>query len=188
MQFCHVPTFIVAESGIAALKKFVRRNEQRVQISKRNFRDGFTLLELIVVMVIMSIVLAVQLPRMGGRLTGSSLRSAAQAVTTLACAAKFRAADTGRPHVLIVDSRKNQMQLFMSPNGGPLMSKRFPEGVTVRRMKSQGREVDESLLRIFFYPRGTATQAELVLSGVTGDRSSAITVSPADGVVNAENR
>ena len=154
---------------------------------ERREGTGFTLLELMVVMVIMGIVMAVQLPRLGGQLTGSSLRSAARAVGALAYSARFRAADTGCPHVLVLDGRENQVRLFDEDGRGPLLSRRLPRGVSFDRMESEGRAAENNMLRITFYPQGTATPAELLLSG-SERRHLLLTVSAADGAVREQAR
>lgn len=149
-----------------------------------NREAGFTMLELIVVMVIMGILLAVQLPRLGGQLTGSSLRSAVDMVSTMAYSARFRAADSGTPHVLFFDSRKNRLALLREGQEGSLISKELPAGISMRDMEQKGESVYGEL-RVVFYPQGTASGGKVLLSSSGEDDRLLLTVYEADGVVDA---
>lgn len=145
---------------------------------------GFTIMELMVVMVIMGIILTVQLPRLGGQLTGSSLRSAAQMIATMAYSARFRAANTGLPHILIFDQYENKVRLLTAEQGGSLISKQLPGGITMADMEIAGNPVN-GRLKVTFHPQGTATAAKLMLKGRKID-ALLLTLYAADGVVHAQ--
>ncbi|OEU68779.1 MAG: hypothetical protein BA863_06560 [Desulfovibrio sp. S3730MH75] len=168
-----------SNAGRAPYRPAVRQPAPRAEAGA-----GFTIMELMVVMIIMGIILAVQLPRLGGQLTGSSLRSAAQMVGTMAYSARFRAADTGLPHVLIFNSRENKVQLFAREQNGPLISKHLPDGISMDNMELEGDPISD-LLRVTFHPQGTATGAELLLIGGETDNL-LLKVYAADGVVHAQ--
>ncbi|WP_415719354.1 type II secretion system protein [Maridesulfovibrio sp.] len=144
--------------------------------------NGFTLLELIVVMVIMSIVMAVLLPRLSGQLTGSSLQSAVSDLGSIATAARFRAADTGKEHVLAINSKSRDLKL-LSGNKNKILSRvNLPEKVTVGPMVLLGKPVSGPEMQIVFYPGGTATPARLRFS--SGDNEILnVLVAGADGGV-----
>ncbi|WP_419781838.1 type II secretion system protein [Maridesulfovibrio sp.] len=131
-------------------------------------RNGFTLLELIVVMVIMSIVMAVLLPRLSGQLTGSSLQAAVSDLRSIATAARFRAADTGKEHVVAINSRSRDLKLLSAGRGKIISRTPLAEKVKVGSMVLLGKPVSGSEMKIVFYPRGTATPARLQL--VSGDQ------------------
>ncbi|TIH18111.1 type II secretion system protein [Marinifilum sp. JC120] len=126
-------------------------------------QNGFTLLELIVVMVIMSIVMAVLLPRLSEQLMGNTLRAAASDLGTIATSARFRAADTGKQHVVVINSESGELKLLSGDKGEILSLTSLPAKVAVEGMELLGKSVPGYEMRIIFYPRGTATPARLKL-------------------------
>ncbi|WP_321400496.1 prepilin-type N-terminal cleavage/methylation domain-containing protein [Maridesulfovibrio sp.] len=126
-------------------------------------QNGFTLLELIVVMVIMSIVMAVLLPRLSGQLMGSSLQAAVSDLSSIAVSARFRAADTGKDHVLVINTKSRDLKLLNGKRSNVLSRISLPEKVAVANMELQGKPVSGHELQIVFFPRGTATPARLKL-------------------------
>lgn len=126
-------------------------------------QSGFTLLELIVVMVIMSIVMAVLLPRLSGQLMGNSLQAAVSDLSSIATAARFRAADTGKQHVVVISNKSKDLKL-LSGNKKEILSRTLlPVKVDVENMELLGKSVSGQDMQVVFYPRGTATPARLKL-------------------------
>ncbi|MFW5837368.1 MAG: pilus assembly FimT family protein [Desulfovibrionaceae bacterium] len=116
--------------------------------SVRTGQAGFTLLELMVVMVVMCIAMAVLIPRLGGQLAGGELRSAAMDMGAMAWAARFRAADTGVHHVMVLDRQTGELRLLSADGQEVLSSKRLPDKVKVEDMELEGRRVDGHELRL----------------------------------------
>jgi len=146
-------------------------------------KNGFTLLELIVVMVIMSIVMAVLLPRLSGQLTGSTLQAAVADLSSIATAARFRAADTGKEHVVAINSKSRDLKLLSASKGKIISRTPLPEKVTVGPMVLQGKPVSGPEMKIVFYPRGTATPARLQLVSGGQERMN-VFVAGSDGGVH----
>ena len=145
-------------------------------------QEGFTLLELIVVMVIMSIVMAVLLPRLSGQLAGGSLQAAISDLSSLATSARFRAADTGKEHIVVINSKKKDLKL-LSADGRKILSRTsLPAKVVVENMELLGKPVSGPEMQIIFYPRGTATPARVKLVSAKQE-SMHVFVSGADGGV-----
>ncbi|NDV27653.1 prepilin-type N-terminal cleavage/methylation domain-containing protein [Desulfovibrio sp. JC010] len=126
-------------------------------------QSGFTLLELIVVMVIMSVVMAVLLPRLSGQLMGNSLQAAVSDLSSIATSARFRAADTGKEHVLVISRKTGDLKLLSGNRSKVLSSTQLPEKVAVGNMELLGKTVSGPEMQIVFYPRGTASPARLKL-------------------------
>jgi type II secretion system protein H len=145
-------------------------------------QNGFTLLELIVVMVIMSIVMAVLMPRLSEQLMGNSLRSAVSELGTIAASARFRAADTGKQHVVVIDTESSELKLLSGDKSKILSMTLLPPKVTVKDMELLGKSVSGHEMHIIFYPQGTATPARMRL--VSEKRESMnLVVAGADGGV-----
>ena len=145
-------------------------------------QSGFTLLELIVVMVIMSIVMAVLLPRLSGQLAGNSLQAAVSDLSSIATSARFRAADTGKEHVLVINRKSKDLKLLNGKRSKILSRTVLPAKVGVGKMELLGKPVSGPEMQIIFYPRGTATPARLSL--VSEKRESMhVFVAGADGGV-----
>lgn len=145
-------------------------------------QNGYTLLELIVVLVIMSVVMAVLLPRLGTQLSGSSLRSTRLDFSSIAWAARYRAADTGAPHFVVVDRKAGELRLLGRDGATVLLRKQLPQKVAIARMELQGKQKTGRDMRITFYPQGTATSAEVQLA--TGGERLSLAVNPANGAVH----
>ncbi|WP_421899503.1 pilus assembly FimT family protein [Maridesulfovibrio sp.] len=126
-------------------------------------QNGFTLLELIVVMVIMSIVMAVLLPRLGDQLLSNSLRAAVSDLGAIATSARFRAADTGKQHIVVINQETRNLKLLSGDKGKILTLTSLPERVAVEDMELRGKSVSGHEMRIIFYPRGTASPARFKL-------------------------
>ena len=167
------------------LQTCMRSRLQHARRRRQPNQAAFTLLELMVVMVIMCIAMAVLLPRLGGQLTSSTLRAAVQDLGALAWTARFRAADTGAPHVLVLNRAAGEMRLLGAGGSGVVSFKRLPSKVSVDRMELKGRRVDGEKLRVTFYPQGTATPARLRLRA-DNKESMNVAISGADGAVHAQ--
>ncbi|WP_320173371.1 type II secretion system protein [Maridesulfovibrio sp.] len=137
--------------------------QPRKNLNHAPVRNGFTLLELIVVMVIMSIVMAVLLPRLSGQLTGNSLRAAVADLGAIATSARFRAADTGKQHILVINKETKNLKLLSADKGEILSLTSLPARVAVKDMELLGKSVSGHEMRIIFFPRGTATPARFKL-------------------------
>jgi Tfp pilus assembly protein FimT len=127
--------------------------------------------------------MAVLLPRLGTQLSGSSLRSARLDFSSIAWAARYRAADTGAPHFVIVDRKARELRLLGRDQATVLLRKQLPQKVDVTRIELQGKESTGGDMRITFYPQGTATAAEVQLA--TGGERLSLTVNPANGAIHA---
>jgi prepilin-type N-terminal cleavage/methylation domain-containing protein len=154
---------------------------------------GFTLLELIVVLVILTGALSVVLPRLAPRLAASRVSSFASDLSAMAALARFRAVQEERDWV--VDLALDPPLLSLAPagptgptgptkSGAPVCVRRLAEGVRVAWAEANGRRVEGRTLSLRFSADGTATPARLRLtSGPEADLL--LEVLPAQGAVRA---
>ncbi len=135
--------------------------------------SGFTLLELIVVLLIISVMMAVVAPRLAGRSQAATLRGAGHDLQTLATAARARALLSGRSVALLLGDNGELRLVSQSATGTDTDSnagtdmvprRRLPQGVSVRFIP----EGDSDAALIRFHPDGSADGGELSLQGRSG--------------------
>ncbi len=132
---------------------------------------GFTLLELIVVLVIISLTSALALPQLTGALSGTNLKTAAKKIAASLRYARSRAVSEKIIYVAILDTDKNRLML-MSPskadNSDEAKVYVLPEGL---RLKSgTEREKDRKEFRIAFYPSGSSTGGKVIVTDERGKK------------------
>ncbi|MED5526793.1 MAG: prepilin-type N-terminal cleavage/methylation domain-containing protein [Pseudomonadota bacterium] len=110
-------------------------------------RHGFTLLELLVVLVVMMLVLSAAAPRFGALLPGMALKSQARQVAALLRESRSQAIATGQ--VLTIANRQQQLWV----NGKKVALQRLTLGL------------DQPL---YFYPDGTSSGGQLTLGNDAG--------------------
>ncbi len=122
---------------------------------------GFTLLELIVVLTIISVLMAVTAPRLAGRSQASALRSAGHQLQTLAAAARARAVLSGRVVGVMLSADGDELRLVRASAGEGegettltdlLPTRRLP--ATVRASFQPDGDGEANLMR--FRPDGSA--------------------------------
>ncbi len=132
-------------------------------------QGGFTLLELIVVLTIISVMLAVIAPRLAGRGQAARLRSAGFEVQTLATAARARAVLTGQVVGLMLSGNGRELRLIRQGELGAdekeislvdlLPRRRLPAKTRASFHHEDADEGEPDLIR--FRPDGSAEGGEL---------------------------
>jgi general secretion pathway protein H len=144
--------------------------------------SGFTLFELLVVILIISLISALVMPRMAASLPGVKLKSSARAVAASLRYARSRAVYESTPYIAVFDNTQNF--LAVEPIETPMdaaesnsirkildMSKlqkvyEFPEGIEYDVLNDNAAGEDPDVFAIFFFPRGDSTGAEIVLQNL----------------------
>ena len=136
-------------------------------------RGGFTLLELIVVLVLISTVLATAAPSLRGFLAGRQGAEAAAQVLSLTHLARSRAVTQGRVYRLNIDTETNTYWLTMQQAGAFVKLGcehgrrfRFPDSVSVTLELSAA---DAQASFVQFYADGRSDQATIGLTGRRGE-------------------
>jgi len=145
---------------------------------------GFTLLELILVMVIICTVLAMASPSLRGFFASRATHDAAAQMVALAQFARAQAAAEGRVYRLNLDSENGQYWLTRQEQGAfaPLPSEfgrvfSLPEGTSASWDTSTGADAPD---RVSFYPDGRAEAARIHLTGRQGEALDVVCGSPAE--------
>jgi len=130
-------------------------------VSSRIHQKGFTLLELIVVLVLVAVATAVVLPSID---RGLKKRQAKQSVLALAATARDlrrKAIDEGKLKRLTVEPRKNS---YLA-SGGDII--RLPDTVEITGITG-GEPVGDRLTQFVFFPNGSLLGGEIELSDRRG--------------------
>jgi len=152
--------------------------------SRRKGEAGFTLLELILVMVVICMVLGMAAPYLRGFFESRGTADAAAQIVALAQYARTQAAAEGRVYHLNLDMESGRYWLTAQTAGAftPLASEfgrvfSFPEGTAAR-----WQTVSDATAAgwIPFYPDGRTAPADIVLVGRHGDTQEIVCLSPAE--------
>jgi len=147
-------------------------------------RGGFTLLELVLVMMIVCTVLAIAAPSLRGFFAGRQTADAAAGLVALTQLARSQAISEGSPYRLNVDTSAGTYWLTFQNAGAfqGLSSEfgrafRLPEGVQLD-LSVDGAQTSRAY--VTFFPDGRVEPATITLSGRQGDQTQIRCLSPAD--------
>jgi len=145
---------------------------------------GFTLLELVLVMVIVCTVLAMAAPSLGGFFASRRTADAAAQIVALTGLARSQAIVEGRTYRLNFDTDAGAYWLTVQQGGafgrlGSEFGRRFslPEGTLASR---DGTTAAASSGHIEFYPDGTTQAATIRLTGRQGEVVEIVCPSPTE--------
>jgi len=141
--------------------------------SDRRAAVGFTLFELIAVLVLISTVLAIAAPSLRGFVHGRQTADTAARMLALTHLARSRAVTQGCTHRLEIDVEQGRYGLtmqqagaFVEIEGSQGREHLLPIGVTARLVSE---EEDEPLACVEFHPDGRCDAVTIELSGADGD-------------------
>ncbi len=127
---------------------------------------GFTLLELVVVMIIMVIILGVTIPRFGGILGGGDLTGFSRHVAAYLRNARELSVVRGRPISIEFNETDSLISCIDGPEGTPSLDP-VPVPGTIS-MSVTSREGPDGSGVVTFHPLGNATDARIVLHARDG--------------------
>lgn len=140
-------------------------------------RLGFSLLEMVVVLLIVALGSAVVGVRLSGTLGQTTLRTTAKSVAAGLRYARSQATTTGAVQAATVDFEEQEVRFgaLVKPSGegrdgglgegsvGRNKVYALPKGVFVEKVVTGDREVASGLFEILFYPLGNSSGGEVVL-------------------------
>jgi type II secretion system protein H len=148
--------------------------------------EGFTLLELILVMVIISTVLAMAAPSLRGFFSSRKIHDAAANVLSLVRYARSQAIAEGVTYRLNFDSDKGVYWLTSNKEGAFSGLKNefgrefmLPDDTTVQ-LETEKKEKGDAEKYIAFFPQGMAECATITLTDRAGDVIEILSPSPAE--------
>ena len=129
-------------------------------VTKRVGQHGFTLLELLVVLVIAVLLVAVVPPLISGMSGATELRSAARQVAAGLRFARNEAVTRQREAVLTLDLSKHRFAVSGDPREIAL-----PESLSLHLYTAQSELLDQATGNIRFFPDGSSTGGAVTVSG-----------------------
>lgn len=159
----------------------------------RRRHRGFTLLELIVVLVIISLMSALVVPKLAGPMSNLDLKTASKKISASLRYARSRAASEKTTYEALFDFEKNRLVITNpSPakadipinnpgNSTPiqppdpeqdrpdgLKTYNLPDGVKLAKGVSRETDVHSGFFRIFFFPSGGSSGGEITVANERG--------------------
>jgi general secretion pathway protein H len=170
-------------------------------LKTRGPASAFTLFELLVVMLIISLIAALVMPQMTASLPGVRLKSTTRAVAASLRYARSRAVYESTPYVAIFD--RTQKFLAVEPIETPHDATEsdglrkildtsklekvyeFPDGIEFGVLNRTAADGDPDVFPILFFPGGDSTGGKIFLENLRR-RQYAITVDTISGMVEIE--
>ncbi len=146
----------------------------------RQGRSGFTLVELIVVLLLAAGLVALVLPSLTGTLDSARLRGGASEVRATLALARSLAAHGGRARTVVIDLDRGEYGV-----SGERGKRALPEGVRFSLVRVGERESREGQASIRFLPDGSSGEAEIRLLSA-GEAGFRVRVDPLTGIAFAE--
>ncbi len=142
-------------------------NANSIIYDSRDSRAGFSLLELIIVLLLMGLVAAVSYPSLSRGSASLNLKAAGRDVLNTLRYAKEKAITEQHGMRIVVDREKGQVRLTDDFGDGERVYL-LPGDIRIERLATAGQEVQDGPLAIRFRPNGSAESAEIQLVSKTG--------------------
>ncbi len=128
---------------------------------------GFTILELLVVLVIASLAIGVVGPRLMGVIPGTELKTSTQEVAALVRQARSEAIMHSRETWLAVVQDEESEEVRLRVAGWP-QGYRWPASVALRLQEGESALWSTEVPRISFFPDGSSSGGSITLTGAAG--------------------
>jgi len=131
--------------------------------------NGFTLLELIVVVLIIALALGITYPSLerGSRIL--NLHVSSRDVLNVFRFARERAISEQASMLLIIDRNECKLELA-NILGEPIRTYRLPKGINIQHMTRAGIEVQENVMSVRFAPNGNLENVGIRIAAEGGSR------------------
>ena len=159
---------------------------------------GFTLLELLVVLVIISLMSALVAPKISGSMMNLKLKTASKKVSAALRYSRSNAVSEKRTYATAFDFDNNRLSILTSPiddgenDEEPAEDEKestpipkvydLPEGIRFEKGVVGNEEADSGLFQVLFFPNGSSSGGHVILTNDRG-RSYQIRVDFITGVV-----
>jgi general secretion pathway protein H len=142
-------------------------------------RDGFSLLEMILVLAIAGLLAALVLPSLPGALESARLRGSAGEVRATFTLARTLAVSEARNRSVAFDQERGEFGIEGDTRKGLL-----PEGIRMAAVRPGDAAEERGIVRVRFYPDGSADEAVVALSS-SGGGVLRVSVDPLSGMAAA---
>jgi len=131
--------------------------------------SGFTMLELIVVMLILALVATISIPALSRGTSILNLQTASRDVLNTFRFAREKAV-TEQTTMLLVVGRKERKLELANILGESARAYTLPDGINIQRMERAGSEVSEDTMIVRFTPNGNLESVGIRLASDRGAR------------------
>jgi general secretion pathway protein H len=128
----------------------------------RNRNNGFTLIEILIVMLILAVVMTVTYPSLSRGATTLRLRATGRDILNTLRYARTKAV-TEQSRMIITVNREKQELILTDGLGEGGRTYRLPQHVKIQRMALAGTEILDGPMLIHFLPNGSSDSAEILL-------------------------
>ena len=139
---------------------------------------GFSLLELLVVLVIIGLSASLVLPTLTGGLSSLRLKTAAREVSATLRYARSLAVSVGKEQVINMDIEEGKYWLNEDKDN----NRELPSDIRFLNVTTQGEEITTGMAGIVFYPMGNSSGSSIFITAGK-DRNCHILTQLATGVV-----
>ena len=143
-------------------------------------RAGFTLIEMVVVLIIIGVGMALVVPMVEGGFEAREVRRAARQIASTMHFCRGEAVALGQPQELIIDANENSIHTTEWGRWVTLTDRAVVDSI------QGGNVVGDGMVQIVFYPNGSTTGADVVIAGRRDRRENRLMVSldPLLGIVH----
>ena len=172
---------------IVEVASTVQRSDSPAQAINQRFHNqqGFTLLELIVVVVIIALVMGISYPSLERGSSILNLQTASRDVLNTFRFARERAISEQATMLLIVDREERKLELA-NILGESMRAYTLPKGINIQSMVRAGSEVKDKVMTVRFAPNGNLDNVGIRLVSDTGSRRMQIISDPLGGGARIE--
>ena len=154
--------------------------------------SGFTLLELMIVMILMGLMTALVVPVTGNTIARMELKTAAKKTASALRYCRNRAAMEKKTYIVGIDFADNI--LFVTekkdsdkePEDKNVKKYKLPEGVFIKKIDYNGKEIDQGKFSFIFFPNGSCSGGTITLAGKRA-KTFSIKVDTITGIVTIED-
>jgi general secretion pathway protein H len=130
-------------------------------------QKGFTLLEIIIVLLVITLILAVSYPSLSRGTAAISLRTTGRDILNTFRYAREKAV-TRQSGMLVTVDRENQKLRLTDDLGEGNREYLLPDNVRIQSVLLGGAETDESSVTVRFLPNGSSDTVEILLQSRNG--------------------
>jgi len=152
---------------------------------QRKTENGFTLLELIVVLLIICLVMGISYPSMMRGSSMLNLQTASRDVLNTFRFARLKAVSEQTTMLLVIDRSERRLELA-NVFGESMRAYTLPHGINIQRMERSGGEVTDSVMTVRFAPNGNLENVGIRLAADNGGRRMQIVSDPLGGGARVE--